>query len=30
MAAALRELEAQGAVVLVLGDYARFTPPPAS
>ena len=30
MAAALRELEAQGAVVLVLGDYARFTPPAAS
>ncbi len=30
MAAALRELEAQGAVVLVLGDYARFRPPAAS
>jgi prephenate dehydratase len=28
MAAALRDLAAQGAVVTVLGDYARFTPPP--
>jgi prephenate dehydratase len=27
MAAALRDLERQGAVVVVLGDYARFTPP---
>jgi prephenate dehydratase len=27
MAAALRDLEAQGAVVIVLGDYPRFTPP---
>jgi prephenate dehydratase len=26
MAAALRDLESQGAVVLVLGDYARFKP----
>ncbi len=28
-AAALRELESQGAVVVVLGDYARFMPPAA-
>ncbi|HEX4628652.1 MAG TPA: hypothetical protein VH137_07670, partial [Gemmatimonadales bacterium] len=28
MAAALGELESQGAVVIVLGDYPRFTPPP--
>ncbi len=27
MAAALRDLEAQGAVVMVLGSYPRFTPP---
>jgi len=27
MTAALRELEAQGAVVMVLGSYPRFTPP---
>lgn len=26
MAGAIRDLEAQGAVVIVLGDYARFTP----
>ncbi len=28
MAAVLRDLEAQGAVVVVLGSYPRFTPPP--
>jgi chorismate mutase / prephenate dehydratase len=26
MAGAIRDLEAQGAVVIVLGDYPRFTP----
>jgi chorismate mutase/prephenate dehydratase len=27
LASAIRQLEAQGAVVVVLGDYPRFTPP---
>jgi prephenate dehydratase len=26
MAGAIRDLEGQGAVVIVLGDYPRFTP----